>query len=281
VAIAGGHKLSKLGKHELHEKNHGGLDAFTAELVQCLMFLTRLPLPADFLNNLPPLNQAMRQFPLIGALIGGMTGLLSYIGLSLGLSSPIAATLAIAATVVLTGGLHEDGLADMADGFGGGKDAGQKLAIMRDSRIGTYGVLALVFAILLKVQAISILATQPAWLLVATLATLGALSRALMVWLMRTSLPARSDGLGATAGQPSQATMIYALSLGIALAAVIFWIASDWLAAILVPAIGLAVAALIRSLAARQIGGFTGDVCGAVQVLSETAMLIAASSTLL
>lgn len=261
-------------------KSATGLPGLVADFVQCLAFLTHLPLPDPLPFALPPLHQAMRQLPAVGALIGGVTGFVVWLCLALELSSLVAATLGLATTAALTGALHEDGLADTADGFGGGKNSEQKLAIMRDSRIGTYGVLALIFAILLKIQATSVLTAQPAWLLIASLAATGALSRALMVWLMQTSAPARSDGLAATAGKPSQAVMIYALAIGILLALLVFWLASGWLACVLVPAAGFASAATIRSLAKQQIGGYTGDVCGAVQVISETVMLIAASSTL-
>lgn len=257
-----------------------GPHAFAAEFAHCLAFLTRIPLPAALPFELPPLNHAMRQFPLIGMLIGCVTGIAVCLCLALHIPAPVAATIGIAAAAVLTGGLHEDGLADMADGFGGGPDKDQKLRIMRDSRIGTYGVLALVFAVLLKIQALAVLTTQQAWLMVASLTVIGALSRALMVWLMRTSDPARSGGLAAAAGRPSQAAMNYALSLGIVPAFLMFWMASGLLASLVILAAGFAFAMGIRGLAMRQIGGHTGDVCGAVQMISETAMLIAASSML-
>jgi adenosylcobinamide-GDP ribazoletransferase len=264
-------------KDQLYNKNESGLRLLVAELAHCLAFLTRIPLPANLPFELPALNQAMRHFPVIGALVGCLTALVVCLSLALGLPSFIAATLGIAVTVALTGGLHEDGLADTADGFGGsGKD--RKLAIMRDSRIGTYGVLALVFTILLKVQAMSVVTAQPAWAIAAELAAIGAFSRALMVWLMRTSLPARGDGLAASAGRPSQASMMYALSLGSISTLLAFWIALGLSAGIIALAMGFALAMVIRSLANWQIGGYTGDTCGAMQVMSETAMLIATAS---
>jgi adenosylcobinamide-GDP ribazoletransferase len=265
-------------KDQLQGKSATAMHGLAGEMAQCLGFLTRIPLPTTLPFNLPTLNRAMRQFPVIGAFIGCITGLAVCLGLALDFSSLAAATLAVAITVMITGGLHEDGLADTADGFGGGSSADQKLAIMRDSRIGTYGVLALILAVLLKIQAIAAITALPPWLLIALLAVVGALSRAMMVWLMRTSLPARSDGLAAMAGRPSQAAAVYALALGVAPAMVVLWLAFGLLAGIIVLAVGFAASAGVRNLANRQIGGFTGDVCGAVQVFSETFMLIAASS---
>jgi adenosylcobinamide-GDP ribazoletransferase len=265
-------------KDELNEKNAINAHVLAAEFTQCLTFLTRIPAPTALPPDQAPLHRAMRQFPLVGALIGGVTSLIVALGTSVGLSPFAAAVLGIAVTAALTGGLHEDGLADTADGFGGGSDKEHKLKIMRDSRIGAYGVLALILVILLKSQAIAAMAAQPAWLVFATLAATGGLSRTLMVWLMRTSLPARGDGLAAAAGQPSRATMMYALGIGLGLAGLASWLSVGLPGAIVVLATGFALAAALRSLANRQIGGYTGDVCGAVQMISETAMLTAASA---
>src|SRR5581483_1985388 len=116
------------------------------DLVTASLFLTRLPL-ARLLRAPPPasaeaLTHALRAFPLVGAAIGLIAALVYWVAALFGLAPLPGALLAVGATVLLTGGLHEDGLADCADGFGGGRDRDSKLAIMRDSRIGSYGVLA-------------------------------------------------------------------------------------------------------------------------------------------
>ena len=114
-----------------------------AETIAALHFLTRLPIPFVRTLDLPPLAEAMRFFPLAGAIIGAITSA-ALIGLNmLGVPSLLAAALGLAVGVLITGALHEDGLADVADGFGGGRTREVRLEIMRDSRIGTYGTIAL------------------------------------------------------------------------------------------------------------------------------------------
>ena len=185
---------------------------WTADIAASVGFLTRLPMPADL--PFVPLSEAMRAFPLAGALIGVLAGAVLASLAGLGLPALAAAGLALAALACLTGALHEDGLADTADGFGGGKDRASKLTIMRDSHIGSYGVLALILGLLVKAACLAALA-QDSWLhLVALLAATGALSRALMVWLMASTPPARSDGVAHAAGQPSDFTARSAVLIG-------------------------------------------------------------------
>jgi hypothetical protein len=117
----------------------------------------------------------------------------------------LAALIAVAATVAVTGALHEDGLADTVDGFGGGGDRERKLQIMRDSRIGTYGVVALVLALGARVVALASFEDDAD--AIAALVLCQAASRALIVAVMRRAPLARSDGLAASAGRPTQATM--------------------------------------------------------------------------
>jgi adenosylcobinamide-GDP ribazoletransferase len=251
---------------------------WTADLAASLGFLTRLPMPAEL--PLVPLSEAMRAFPLAGALIGGLAGLVLAALAGMGLPALAAAGLTLAALAFLTGALHEDGLADTADGLGGGRDRDGKLAIMRDSHIGTYGVLTLVIGVLVKAACLAALA-QAHWLhLVALLAASGALSRALIVWLMASTPPARSDGVAHGAGQPSDFTARSALLAGGILALALILITQGLIPALVVTGAGAMAAGAVRFLAMRQIGGHTGDICGALQVASETAMLAAAAATL-
>lgn len=240
-----------------------------SELHLAATFLTRVPLPDCGL--LPPgsLARSMRVFPLVGAGIGLGAGLV--FALAHAVLPPLAAALvAVLAGVLLTGALHEDGLADTADGLGarGGRD--QRLAVMRDSRSGAYGVLALVFSIGLRGAA---LAAAPS-----ALAGLGALvaaaawSRALIPAAMQIMPPARADGLGAGAGLPDATIAATAAMLGIALA-----LAGLGLTAPLAVLAALAAAWGVVVLARRQLGGFTGDVLGAIQQCAEAAMLLAAA----
>ncbi len=241
-------------------------------------FLTRLPVGRDMaLLRLP---EAMAGFPLIGALIGMATGLVLWIFSMAGFPSLIAAGLAIAVTVLITGGLHEDGLADVADGFGGGNDPTRKLEIMRDSRIGTYGVIALVLALLIRASALAEIAPLGLVAVLCMLAGCGAFSRALMVWLLHATPAARSDGLGASASGPDASVIGMAIGLGSVLALTGLWIGAGFVAAVIAIAAAAALSLGVRILSLRQIGGQTGDVCGAVQMIGETAMLAIAAASL-
>ena len=252
------------------------MKGWTADIAASVGFLTRLPMPAEL--PFVPLSEAMRAFPLAGALIGALAGVMLAALASLGLPALAAAGLTLAALAWLTGALHEDGLDDTADGFGGGKDRDGKLAIMRDSHIGSYGVLALILGLLVKGACLAALA-QDSWLhLVALLAATGGFSRALIVWLMASTPPARNDGLAHAAGQPSDFTARSALVIGGLLALVLLLFSYGLIPALVVGSVGALAAGAMRSLAMRQIGGHTGDICGALQFVSETAMIAAAAT---
>src|SRR6266851_4939139 len=173
--------------------------------------LTRLPvgaaLPAD-----GAIAAAGWAFPLVGAGIGALAALAFLIAELLGCGSAPAALLAIAAGLALTGAFHEDGLADTADGFGGGKTRDEKLAIMRDSHHGTIGIIALVLSIALRAAALGTIG-EPIRAGLALIAAHAA-SRGALPPLMRILTPARADGLGAAAGRPSLAVAILAVVLG-------------------------------------------------------------------
>jgi adenosylcobinamide-GDP ribazoletransferase len=204
----------------------------------------------------------------VGLGIGLLGGILYALAIALDLPPLLAAIIAIAGTVAATGALHEDGLADTVDGFGGGGDRDRKLQIMRDSRIGTYGVIALVLAVGARVVALASFDDDTD--AVAALILCQAASRGLMVTAMRHEPLACGDGLAAAAGRPSQAAMLWALGLGGFTALVLAGL--DGVVALVA---GAAVTWAIARFARRQIGGVTGDVLGAVQQGSEIAMLLA------
>src|SRR5262252_5927360 len=120
-------------------------------------FLTRLPMPHPQGAMPPNFVRAHRMFPAVGALIGAAIGLFCLALRASGLPDLAAAALALGAGMILTGGLHEDGLADVADGFGGGRDIAAKLDIMRDSRLGTYGAMILLVSFAAKLSALAAL----------------------------------------------------------------------------------------------------------------------------
>lgn len=241
-----------------------------------LIFLTRLPLGPETALPAPALASAMRAFPVAGLLIGAIVGAILALAIWLGAPASLAALLAVAAGLGLTGALHEDGLADVADGFGGGATAERKLEIMRDSRIGTYGVLALIVAVALKTVALATLAAHSVWLAFAVILAAAAISRVAPAGLLHLLAPARRDGLSAAAGRPGRATVIQALALATLLSVVVLWPVSFLFGLVAVPLAGLAGLFAMAWLAQAQIGGQTGDVAGASQVVSEAFILILA-----
>jgi adenosylcobinamide-GDP ribazoletransferase len=250
-----------------------------AEFVHALKFLTRLPVPFSRTIDPPPFKQTMRMFSIVGALIGcGIAGVL-LAGKYLNLPPMLAALLAVATGVLLTGALHEDGLADMADGFGGGKTRERRLEIMRDSRIGSYGTLALIVAVGARVACYAALLPFAPLALLLVIVACQSFSRALVVDLLWATSPARSDGLSAYAGQPTRTVAMVAIIVGLLLTMAAGYF-TNFENAILALGLGLAATAGIRQLAIRLIGGQTGDVCGAAQVTCEVMMLCAFVATL-
>ncbi len=233
--------------------------------------LTRLPvgmaMPAD-----GAIAASGWAFPLVGAGIGALAALAFLIAEPLGCGSALAALIAVAAGLAVTGAFHEDGLADTADGFGGGAGREEKLAIMRDSRHGSFGVLALVLSIGLRAAALGTIG-EPIHAGLALIAAHAA-SRGALPALMRILAPARPDGLGAAAGRPGPAVAIAAAAIGGAIALAVLGPRAGTIA-LLLTAGALALAAM---LARHQIGGYTGDVLGFFQQIGEIAMLLAAAA---
>jgi adenosylcobinamide-GDP ribazoletransferase len=243
------------------------------DLRTAVAFLTRLPMPHPQGASPEDFVRAHRLFPAVGAAIGGTVGLLCLGLRAIGLPDLAAAALALGASALLTGALHEDGLADVADGFGGGRDPAAKLEIMRDSRLGTYGVLMLLVIFVAKVSA---LAALPDAFVVQGLIAAHALARGVLPF-MAMSLPyARKDGLAANAGRPDFAT---AATAG-ASALIIAWLVLPWREAFCSALAAAACALGMAWLAKRQIGGQTGDVLGGAEQLGETAILLLLAAAL-
>jgi len=240
------------------------------ELKASIIFCTRLPLlPATPLTG-DSLSRAAWAFPVAGLVVGVIGAVVYALAHKLSLPPWPAAALAVAATMLVTGCLHEDGLADTADGFGGGKTREQKLAIMRDSHVGAYGVCALAMALLLRVGALASLPNAHAvvWALIASHAA----ARATMPVLMLLLPPARSDGLSFDAGKPAGEAVAVAAVIGFLILAICLHLGHGLVALIVLAAI----VALAAWLAMRQIGGHTGDVMGALEQVSEIAVLLVA-----
>ena len=229
------------------------------DVTAALGFLTRLPVRVDGDWAMGRGARSAWAYPVAGLVIGAGLAAVVWLAAVVGLPNIIAAAIGLGAITFATGALHEDGLADTADGFWGGYDRARRLEIMKDSRIGAYGVLALVLTVLVSWLAIAELAERgQLWALVA----MPAVSRAVMPALMR--LPhARPNGVSVAVGRPPFETACLSVAIG-AVALIPLGLA------------GLAVGILIAlasgglaALAFRKIGGQTGDVLGASQQLTQ------------
>ncbi|MDV7142794.1 adenosylcobinamide-GDP ribazoletransferase [Tropicimonas sp. TH_r6] len=241
------------------------------DLALACALLTRLPIPVatEFAANRGA--KAAWAYPLAGALVALIAGGIGWGALALGLSPMIAAGLVLAGQVIMTGAMHEDGLADSADGLWGGWTKERRLEIMKDSRIGSYGVLAMVLSMGLRWSAIAALGSA---LLPALLAS-ALLSRAAIICLMAGLPNAREGGLSRAVGRPGAATV----TLGVVLAVLLSLALTGWIGLGL--ALVAAAAALICAAIARaKIGGQTGDILGAAQQICEIAILAVASVAL-
>jgi adenosylcobinamide-GDP ribazoletransferase len=233
--------------------------------------LTRLPAGIEVPGEQGAIAASGWAFPLVGAGIGGLAALAFLVAELLGCGSTVA-WLAVLVGVAVTGAFHEDGLADTADGFGGGHDREAKLAIMRDSRHGSFGILALVFSIGLRATALAAIG-DPLHAALGLVAAHAA-SRGVLPMAMFALSPARTDGLGFTAGRPSRPVAVIAAVIGGAIALAALGPGRGAMALLLA---GVAIT-LMAVLARRQIGGYTGDVLGAFQQIGEIVMLLVAAA---
>jgi adenosylcobinamide-GDP ribazoletransferase len=252
---------------------------FLDEIRASLVFLTRLPaslIGADPAVR-PDFTVASRMFPVAGALVGAAGGATLIVTWLLGLPPLVAAGLAVAATIALTGALHEDGLADAADSFGGATRE-QKLAIMEDSRIGTFGAAAIILSLLLRFATVASIA--PRGPLAAGLALVAgeAVSRAALVRQWHDLPAAKLSGLAAESGPPDYNAMLLALALAAAIVVAFALPALGWRATILGSILAVAAAYGATRLTANLLGGRTGDTLGACQQVTLVAFLAGASS---
>lgn len=235
-----------------------------SDVLVAFSVLTRLPVQVDHDAAGGRLSASIWAYPVVGlvvGLIGGAAfGLASWIGAAAG----VAAAAALMAQALATGALHEDGLADTADGLGGGSTPMRRLEIMRDSTVGAFGVLALLLIVLTRWSAVS---SFEVWEAIGALAAAGAASRGVVAATMWAAPPAKSDGLSASVGRPDDLGALAAIML-----AVLFCFAAGFVG-IVAAFVGVAAATALALAALNRIGGQTGDVLGAAQQVSEAAML--------
>lgn len=252
-------------KHDTHTHDDAPL-IDPVDVPAALGLLTRLPIKVDTTRAVARGAQAAWAWPVAGLVPAGLAAVTGFAALGLGAGPIWAATLAVGAQVMVTGAMHEDGLADTADGLWGGQDTARRLEIMKDSRIGAYGVIALILSFLLRISALA--ALLPLSGAFGAILVCGLVSRVPMVILMASLPNARKAGLAQSVGRVPVKTAGLATALGgvatlifapWALLALFFWIA--------VPVLALA------ALARTKIGGQTGDILGASQQLSEIAAL--------
>ncbi|MGP1396940.1 MAG: adenosylcobinamide-GDP ribazoletransferase [Inquilinaceae bacterium] len=240
------------------------------DLRMAAMLLTRLPTGPQPADAPPPdLARSVWAYPVIGMVVGGIGGVAFWAAGAVGLPPPVAALAALAVMVLATGAFHEDGLADTADSLGGW-DRERKLEIMRDSRIGTYGTVALVLS--LGLRAACLTALEEPGPVFAALVVGGGLSRGVIVGLLAALPPARPDGMGVVARNPERRAIAAGLALAVVPAVAVFGPGGGLVLAALAGMGGLVLGWRVH----RQIGGYTGDVLGAGQQVAEILILAGA-----
>ncbi len=238
------------------------------DILAAFSMLTRLRLCVDHIRAGKRGANCAWAFPVVGLFLGVGVGVLALVLRWLGLPSGVTAACVLLALAMITGALHEDGLADFTDGVWAGKTPQKRLEIMKDSRIGAYGAIALVVFLLARHSGIQMLY---GWNIILSLAAVGATSRAAMAGVMFILDPVRPDGLSASAGQPDARHVAVALAIGFAACVLLTGFSGIVLfVVILLAAVPVCVIAL------KKLGGQTGDVLGAVHQCCEAVGLAAA-----
>lgn len=234
--------------------------------IAALGYFTRVPIPHAIGFDSRDLAGASRYFPLIGAFVGALGALVYLLGRSV-FPATVAVLLSMAATLLLTGALHEDGLADCCDGLGGGATKDDALRIMRDPRLGAFGAIGLIMALALKWQTLAALpAATAAWAMIGAHAA----SRALAVSYLATHDYAREEGKAkGVAQRMSKRSLVTVLALGLP------WLfLGNWRAASFALAVAVTLRWLLGRYFARRLGGYTGDCLGFSQQIFELALYL-------
>ncbi len=231
-----------------------------------LMFYSRIP--AGKINySEENLTKAFRYFPLVGIIVGALGGGVFWLFQWI-FPMPVALVMAMAAMVLTTGALHEDGLSDFFDGFGGGRDKGRILAIMKESTIGAYGVIALIFLFLLK---FTLLLSIDSSRIVMVLIAAHASSRMMLVLLVNSSRYARTGNSKAMHTRQKTDNATFLIALVFSLAPLVFM---PWQIILIVIPVYAVIGVLLKKYTEKKIGGFTGDVLGTLQQFSELAFYL-------
>jgi adenosylcobinamide-GDP ribazoletransferase len=250
-----------------------GVKDYAADIARALAFLSRIPVPSSvFVGDDGNLGRVSRAFPAAGLILALPAAFVFGLLLLLHVDALLTALLALTFQTLTTGALHEDGLSDAADGLGAGKDRARSLAIMKDSRIGTYGAIALILSFGLRAAALAAIARGlPPFAAALSIPAAAAISRCGLVWHWHALPPAKSDGVAAAVGQPDGEAMWTALGTATLVAAILLWPVTG-----LAPVIAtlFVVALCTFSFTARirhRLSGHTGDTIGATQQICEIA----------
>ncbi|WP_417812256.1 adenosylcobinamide-GDP ribazoletransferase [Thalassospira alkalitolerans] len=230
---------------------------------RALALLSRIPVSMRCDFRPEAITRSVWCWPFVGLFIAGVAIIPAFLTDILIGNSAVTAIMATLVLVLLTGAMHEDGIADCADGFGGGQDRQRKLEIMRDSRIGTYGVIALVLCLALRIVLLSLASDSGS--MAAILIVMAVTSRAAIPVVMHFLDPARMDGLGKGAGRPELLMVVG----GIGVALLLVLVVAGPMAVITSVMAMMVAVVLVGWIAKSQIGGHTGDVLGMTQIASE------------
>jgi adenosylcobinamide-GDP ribazoletransferase len=241
-----------------------------------VQFFTRLPVPGWIGHSAQQLEQAARYLPLVGILAGVIAAAVLYLSAQV-LPLSLAVGLSMVAGILVTGAFHEDGLSDFADGFGGGHTKEKMLAIMKDSRVGAYGAIALVLVLLLKYQAlIELVGNHSLLFAAAALVAAHAFSRLMAASIMLTQRYVREDdsARARSAAQLDRTSFAVALLTGIAALGLLYVAGANTATVFSAAIAALLVRAYLAWRLQRRLGGYTGDCLGAVQQLTEIAFYL-------
>ena len=260
---------------EAMQTKNSALREELAVFAAAVRFLTRLPLFPGVQYSAERFAAAPRYYPLVGVLLGLLLAVIFIEALSL-VPPQVAAILTIAAGVLLTGGLHEDGFADFCDGLGGGDDKKRTLEIMRDSHLGSYGAIGLVLLMAAKITILGMLSWKAA---LVALPLMHGLGRLMIYVALLTAPPADENGLGQAAGREFSLSKKGHEALPVALFYIALFIAALWLGLGACALMSVDIAVIIAFFwiwrrYQRVLGGYTGDCLGALQQAGEVAVLL-------
>ena len=239
------------------------------DILAAAMILTRVPVSWPYGDESPDTARSYWAFPLVGVGVAALPALLAAGLLGFGIPALAAAALMVFGIILMTGGLHHDGLADLGDSFGG-RDPEHRLKIMHDSAIGSYGTLALITAVIIQTSCLAAIGIKDPQLMASAMIGVAAMSRGMMGMQRWQHTPPNANGLASVTGAPDQQVMLIGMLLAL-LCGVIFL---DAVIALVCFLAGVIATFLLGRFLNTWIGGVNGDGLGATQQISEVVMLI-------